>query len=94
MVSTTEKGCNGIDQSLATDGQRINLKSLVHPEVPMERQPSDIRQRLFFSASAMGVQAIDDCEHSFDHDPSQAIAGLGAAVVSWCVMVERALWVI
>ena len=60
----------------------------------MERPPSDIRQRLFFSASAMGAQAIDDCEHSFDHDPSQAIAGLGAAVVSWCVMVERALWVI
>ena len=42
----------------------------------------------------MGVDAIDDCEHTFDDDPSQAIAGLGTAVVSWCVMVERALWVI
>ena len=67
---------------------------MVHRAVPVERTPSDIRQRLLFSASAMGVQAIDDCEHSFDHDPSQAIAGLGMAVVSWCVMVERALWVI
>ena len=67
---------------------------MVHRAVPVERTPSDIRQRLLFSASAMGVQAIDDCEHSFDHDPSQAIAGLGVAVVSWCVMVERALWMI
>ena len=67
---------------------------MVHRAVPVERTPSDIRQRLLFSASAMGVQAIDDCEHSFDHDPSQAIAGLGVAVMSWCVMVERALWVI
>ena len=60
----------------------------------MERRPSDIRQTLFFSASAMGVQAINDCEQMFAHDPSHAIAGLGAAVVSWCVMIERALWVI
>ena len=60
----------------------------------MERPASEIRQTLFFSASAMGVEAIDDCEHTFDDDPSQAIAGLGTAVVSWCVMVERALWVI
>ena len=67
---------------------------MVHRAVPVERTPSDIRQRLLFSASAMGVQAIDDCEHSFDNDPSQAIAGLGVAVVSWCVMVERALWMI
>ena len=42
----------------------------------------------------MGVEAIDDCEHIFANDPSGAIAGLGAAVVSWCVMVERALWMI
>ena len=42
----------------------------------------------------MGVEAIDDCEHIFANDPSSAIAGLGAAVVSWCVMVERALWMI
>ena len=83
-----------MDQSLATDGAGFNLKSLVHPKVPMERQPSDIRQTLFFSASAMGVEAIDDCEHIFANDPSGAIAGLGAAVVSWCVMVERALWMI
>ena len=60
----------------------------------MERHPPDIRQTLFFSASAMGVEAIDDCEHTFANDPSQAIAGLGAAVVSWYVMVERALWMI
>ena len=83
-----------MDQSLATDGARFNLKSLVPSKVPMERQPSDIRQTLFFSASAMGVEAIDDCEHIFANDPSGAIAGLGAAVVSWCVMVERALWMI
>ena len=48
----------------------------------MDRQPSDIQQTLFFSASAMGVEAIDDCEHIFANDPSGAIAGLGAAVVS------------
>ena len=83
-----------MDQSLATGGARFNLKSLVHCEVPMERHPSDVQQTLFFSASAMGVEAIDDCEHTFANDPSQAIAGLGAAVVSWCVMVERALWMI
>ena len=83
-----------MDQSLETGGARFNLKSQVHCEVPMERHPSDIRQTLFVSASAMGVEAIDDCEHTFANDPSQAIAGLGAAVVSWCVMVERALWMI
>jgi hypothetical protein len=83
-----------MDQSLATTRARFNLKSLVHCEVPMERHPSDVQQTLFFSASAMGVEAIDDCEHTFANDPSQAIAGLGAAVVSWCVMVERALWMI
>ena len=60
----------------------------------MERPTSEIRQTLFISASAMGVDAIDDCEHTFEEDPSRAIAGLGTAVVSWCVMVERALWVI
>jgi hypothetical protein len=83
-----------MDQSLATARARFNLKSLVHCEVPMERHPSDVQQTLFFSASAMGVEAIDDCEHTFANDHSQAIAGLGAAVVSWCVMVERALWMI
>ena len=62
-----------MDQSLATANTRFNLKSLVHSEVPMERHPSDIRQTLFFSASAMGVEAIDDCEHTFDNDPSQAM---------------------
>ena len=60
----------------------------------MERPASEIRQTLFFSASAMGVEAIDDCEHTFEKDPSEAIAGLGTAVVSWYAMVERALWVI
>ena len=42
----------------------------------------------------MGVQALHDCEDSFADDPSQAIADLGAAVMTWCVLVERALWVI
>lgn len=60
----------------------------------MERPPSDIRQTLFFSASAMGVEAVGDCKLTFTTDPSQAIADLGAAVMGWCVMVERALWMI
>ncbi|MAJ71724.1 hypothetical protein CMK13_01825 [Candidatus Poribacteria bacterium] len=83
-----------MDQTLATSKGLITLKPKAHSKVPMERPPSEIQQNLFFSTSAMGVQALHDCEDSFADDPSQAIADLGAAVMTWCVLVERALWVI